>query len=168
MSVGLLIRRRRTSASRPSHLPPAAESSDTAVTPPRSTITHDSHRRVTLLVTAVDELFGTHRGLIGNSQTPGARAAIILPIVDRAAIVLLRFRGRSGRGWAGSGPTLSATSVCPIPARLIVIHPRHETARPGAPRLTQRPATTLSHVLSRDRITHIDWLHAGIDAVTVR
>jgi hypothetical protein len=42
---GLLICRPRTRASRPSHAPPAAGSSDTAVAPPRSTITSDSHRQ---------------------------------------------------------------------------------------------------------------------------
>jgi hypothetical protein len=61
LSAGLLIRRWRTSASRPSHVPLAAGSSETAVAPPQLTITHDSHRHATLLVTAVDELFGTHR-----------------------------------------------------------------------------------------------------------
>jgi hypothetical protein len=40
--------------------PPAAGRSDTAVAPRRSTIKPDIRRRATLLVTAVDELFGTH------------------------------------------------------------------------------------------------------------
>ena len=49
------------SGHRPSHAPPAARSSDTAVAPPGPMTTPDSHRRATLLVTAVDELFGSHR-----------------------------------------------------------------------------------------------------------
>ena len=44
-------------------MPLAAGRSDTAVAFPWSTIMSDIHRRTTLLVTAVDELFGTHRRL---------------------------------------------------------------------------------------------------------
>jgi hypothetical protein len=47
-------------------MPLAAERSDTAVASPWSTIMSDIHRRTTLLVTAVDELFGTHRVVLGQ------------------------------------------------------------------------------------------------------
>jgi hypothetical protein len=48
-------------------MPPAAGRSDAAVAPPRLTIMPDIHRRVALLVTAVDELFGTHRVIAGHA-----------------------------------------------------------------------------------------------------
>src|SRR5205085_10833291 len=57
--------------------PPADGSSYTAVAPSRSTITPDSHRRATLLVTAVDELFGTHRMRILRTPVRAPRANAI-------------------------------------------------------------------------------------------
>jgi hypothetical protein len=83
---GLAYLSTSNTATRSSHALPAAGSSDTAVTAPLSMITPGSHQRTTLLVTAVYELFGTHRrqcypsfeasvSPLNRSQTPRPRVA---------------------------------------------------------------------------------------------
>jgi len=71
-------------------MPPAAKSSDTAVAPPRSTIMSNIHRRATLLVTAVDELFGTHGDgvvLEEDSQDGEAIARVAALDIGKAELV---------------------------------------------------------------------------------
>ena len=83
--------------------PTAAGNSDTAVAPPRSTITPDIHRRAMLVVTAVDELFGTHTlscscGLCSVRSAPSTRC----PDGPQVAVLVSDLRSLVSR--TGYGP----------------------------------------------------------------